>query len=243
MALHVRTVDGFAPRAEQEWPLARTRWTRLHLDPPEGALRGEPLEAECSVEYEALGDGVTFLSAPLAEELEITGPLAAKLWVSSSTEDADVFVILRAFDPDGGELVYQGALDPHTPLAQGWLRASHRALDPQLHTEHRPYHPHDRREPLTPGEVYELDVELWPTSVVLPPGYRIGLTIRGCDYRYEGPGGGARLGSFKNEMTGCGPFLHDDPDDRPPERFGGRQTLHAGPGRPAHVLLPVVPAT
>jgi uncharacterized protein len=188
-----------------------------------------------------MGDGVTFMSEPLEAETEITGPVAAKLWLSSSTEDADVFAVLRAFDPDGAELVYQGALDPHTPIAQGWLRASHRALDPELSTPERPYHPHDRVEPLEPGEVYELDVEIWPTSVVLPAGYRIGLTIRGTDYRYDGPGGGARLGSFKNEMTGCGPFLHDDPEDRPPERFAGTTTLHAGPDRPAHVLLPIIP--
>ena len=240
--LQVRTVEGFVLRAEREWPLARTRWTRLHLDPAAGGLRDAPVAAPDSVAFEALGDGVTFLGAPLDRETEITGPLAARLTVSSSTPDADLFVILRAFDPAGEELVYQGALDPHTPLAQGWLRCSHRALDRQLSTEYRPYHPHDRVEPLTPGEAYEVDVELWPTSVVLPPGYRIGLSVRGCDYRYEGPGGGARLGSFKNEMTGCGPFLHDDPRDRPPERFGGTTTLHAGGDWPAYVLLPIIPA-
>jgi predicted acyl esterase len=240
--LQVRTIDGFVQRAEQEWPLARTRWTQLHLDPAAGALRDAPPEAESSVAFEALGDGLTFMGEPLERETELTGPLAARLSVSSSTDDADLFVILRAFAPDGAELVYQGALDPHTPIAQGWLRCSHRALDAELSAEYRPYHPHDRSEPLTPGAVYEVDVELWPTSVVLPPGYRLGLSVRGCDYRYEGPGGGARLGSFKNEMTGCGPFLHDDPGDRPPERFGGTTTLHAGAGRPAHVLLPLIPA-
>jgi uncharacterized protein len=240
--LQVRTVDGFVQRAEQEWPLARTRWTRIYLHPSARALRDAAPGAEESVAFEALGAGVTFVAEPLEHETEITGPLAARLSVSSSTGDADLFVILRAFDPQGEELVYQGALDPHTPLAQGWLRASHRALDPELSTEYRPYHLHDRAEPLTPDAVYEVDVELWPTSIVLPAGYRLGLTVRGCDYRYEGPGGGARLGSFKNEMTGCGPFLHDDPADRPAERFAGTTTLHAGAGLPAYVLLPVVPA-
>ena len=82
-------------------------------------------------------------AAPLEEDTEITGPLAARLFVSSRTTDADVFVVLRAFSPDGKEVVFQGAIDPHTPLAQGWLRASHRALDPELTTEYRPYHTHD----------------------------------------------------------------------------------------------------
>ena len=65
--------------------------------------------------------------------------------------------------------------------------------------------------------------------------------MRGSDYVYDGPGGGARLGSFKNELTGCGPFLHDDPTDRPVETFGGTQTLHTGGGHAAYVLLPIIP--
>src|SRR5207247_317239 len=80
----------------------------------------------------ALGEGLTFRSAPLKEEMEITGPSALKLFVSSSTADADVFAVLRVFAPDGREVVFQGALDPHTPVAQGWLRASQRKLDPTL---------------------------------------------------------------------------------------------------------------
>src|SRR5690606_8890412 len=96
-------------------------------------------------------------------DTEITGPLAAKLFVSSSTADADLFLVVRVFDPLGREVTFQGALDPHTPIAQGWLRASHRKLDPALSTPYRPYHPHDEMEPLTPGEIYELDIEIWPT--------------------------------------------------------------------------------
>jgi uncharacterized protein len=237
--LQVRRVDGFVQRAEREWPLARTRWMRLYLDAERGALAGDAPAEERTVEYEALGEGVTFSTRPLERETEITGPVAAKLFVSSSTADADLFVVLRAFAPDGEELTFQGALDPHTPLAQGWLRASHRRLDPELSTDYRPYQTHDVAEPLTPGEAYELDVELWPTCVVLPAGFRIALTVLGRDYEHEGPG--ASLGSFKNEMRGCGPFLHDDPRDRLSEPFAGRQTLHCGGARPAHVLLPVIP--
>jgi len=66
------------------------------------------------------------------------------------------------------------------------------------------------------------------------------LSVRGNDYRYPGPSGG-RLSNFKNEMTGCGPFLHDDPRDRPPAPYGVTNTLHAGPARQAYVLLPIVP--
>jgi uncharacterized protein len=193
------------------------------------------------VSYRGLGDGVTFLTKPLEAETDITGPIAAKLWVSSETRDADLFLVVRVFTPDMKEITFQGALDPHTPIAQGWLRASHRKLDAKLTLPYRPYHTHDEIQPLTPGSVYELDVEIWPTCIVVPAGYRIGLTVRGRDYEYPG-GAGAGLGTLGAVFTGVGPFQHNDPHDRPPEVFGRTVTLHSGPARPAHVLLPVIPA-
>jgi predicted acyl esterase len=171
--------------------------------------------------------------------MEITGPSALKLFLSSSTQDADVFAILRVFDPRGREVVFQGALDPHTPIAQGWLRASHRKIDPEMSLPYRPYHTHDAIEPLAPGKPVELDVEIWPTCIVVPAGYRIALTIRGRDYEYDGPG--ATLSNMKNVMRGCGPFVHDDPTDRPESTFGGKVTLHASADQQPYVLLPVIP--
>jgi predicted acyl esterase len=197
--------------------------------------------AEGLIEFDAMGDGVTFMSPPFENETEITGSSAAKLFVSSSTADADIFVVLRVFTPDENEIVFQGAIDPHTPISQGWLRASHRKLDLELSTSYRPYHPHDEIQPLSPGEIVELDVEIWPTSIVIPASYRIGLTVRGKDYEYSGPSGG-RIASFKNELKGCGPFLHDDPRDRPREIFGGKTALHLGADREAYLLLPIIPA-
>ena len=188
-----------------------------------------------------MGDGLTYMTGPLPEDTEITGPVAAKLFVSSSTRDADLFLILRVFSPDLQEIVFQGAIDPHTPIAQGWLRASHRKLDPARSLPFRPYHTHDEEQPLSDGEVAELDIEIWPTSIVVPPGYRVALTIRGKDYVYGGASGG-RLSNFKNELTGCGPFLHDDPQDRPPEIFAGVTTLHFGGKTQNYILLPIIPA-
>ena len=249
--LQVRRIDRFVERAEKEWPLARTKWTRFYLDPAGGALtpglpssasgrgkgRGRQKAVLC---FEAMGDGLTFLTAPLARETEITGPSALKLFVSSSTSDADIFAVLRVFAPDLKEVVFQGAIDPHTPIGQGWLRASHRQLDKKLSTPYRPYHAHTRKAPLKPGEVATLDIEIWPTSIVVPAGHRIGLTVRGRDYVYAGPSGG-RLSNFKNELTGCGPFLHDDPRDRPPAVFGGVTGLHFGGALRPYLLLPIVP--
>ena len=187
-----------------------------------------------------MGDGLTFLSAPLSQDTEITGPSALKLFVSSSTADADIFAVLRVFTGDLKEIVFQGAIDPHTPIAQGWLRASHRKLDRKLSKPYRPYHSHDSQQPLKKVEAVELDVEIWPTCIVAPAGHRIGLTIRGKDYEYAGPSGG-RLSNFKNELKGCGPFLHNDPIDRPNDIFGGVTSLHFGGGRQPYLLLPVIP--
>jgi predicted acyl esterase len=231
--------EKFVLRYENEWPLARTQWTRFYLDAQGMRLSPAPVAAEQSVTYDAMGDGLTFSTPPLAQETEITGPSALKLFVSSSTTDADIFTVLRVFAPDGREVVFQGALDPHTPIGQGWLRASHRKLDPALTLPYRPYHTHDEAQPLTPGAVVELDIEIWPTCIVVPAGYRIALTIRGKDYEYEGEA--ATLSNMKNPMRGCGPFMHDDPTDRPPAVFGGKITLHFGPNRNSHVLLPVIP--
>jgi predicted acyl esterase len=147
---------------------------------------------------------------------------------------------LRLFDPEGQEIVFQGAIDPHAPLTQGWLRASHRKLDPDLSEPYRPYHAHDDVQPLKPGQPVHLDVELWPTSIVIPKGYRIGLTVRGTDYETSRPTG-ARLGHFKNELKGCGPFIHDDPRDRPADIFGGTTTLHSAGYRRPYIVLPIIP--
>jgi len=232
--------ERFVERAEDEWPLARAQWTRLYLDPVAHALLTSPVPVSGGVTYEALGDGATFLTPPLAEETEITGPIAAKLFVSSETIDADLFLVVRLFTPDMKEVTFQGALDPHTPIAQGWLRASHRRLDPTLSLPYRPYHTHDSPQPLTPGQVYELDVEVWPTCVVAPAGHRLALTVRGRDYEYPG-GPSVGLGTLGASFTGVGPFQHNDPRDRPLAIFGKRVTLHCGAAHASHLLLPIVP--
>jgi hypothetical protein len=86
----------------------------------------------------------------------------------------------------------------------------------------------------------QLDIELWPTCLVIPQGYRLGLSVRGRDYIYADKTG-LKLSNFKNELRGCGPFLHDDPRDRPPAEFSGTTTMHFGEAMPAYLLLPVIP--
>lgn len=238
--LQVRHIDRFVPRAENEWPLKRTRWTKFYLDPSAMMLTTKRPSGVAQLKFSAMNDGLTFLTAPLAKETEITGPSALKLFASSSTSDADFFVVLRVFTGDLKEIVFQGAIDPHTPVGQGWLRASHRKLDKKLSKPYRPYHTHDEKRPLKKNQVVELDIEIWPTSIVVPAGYRVGLSIRGKDYEYGGASGG-KLSNFKNELKGCGPFLHDDPRDRPSAIFSGSTSLHFGRGGAPYLLLPIIP--
>ncbi len=233
--------EHFVPRAETAWPLESTQWQKFFLNPASLSLGPDAAPGQdSSVTYAGMGDGVTFLSQPVDAPTEITGPIAAKLWVSSATEDADLFLVVRVFSPDMKEVVFRGALDPHTPIAQGWLRVSHRKLDEKLTLPYRPYHTHDEIQKLTPGEVYEVDVEVWPTCIVVPPGHRLALTVRGKDYVYGGDAAPSEHKTAK-PWTGVALFRHDDPADRPVSIFGGDVTLHAGPDRQAFLLLPVIP--
>ncbi len=235
--LQIRHVDGtFTRRAESEWPLARTRWTKFYLNSAERGL-SKTYASGPPIAYATRGNGCTFVSAPFTEETEITGPSAVRLVVSSDTTDADVFAVLQVLDGDGNEIVFQGSDDPRTPLANGWLRASHRKLDPARSLPYRPYHSHDETMPLTPGLPVRLDIEIWPTCVVVPAGYRIALMVRGIDYRNDQPP--TPGGCFP--MQGVGPFVHDDERDRPRAIFDGTNTLHFEPDAESFVLLPIIP--
>ena len=231
--------EKFLLRSEDEWPLARTRWTKYFLQPEGFGLTPQPPRAVTTLNYETTGDGLTFRTPPMPKSLEITGPVAAKLRVSSQTTDADVFVALRVFDPDGREITFIGTNDPRVPVGLGWLRASHRKLDPAKSLPYRPWHTHDEEWPLRPGEPVELDIEIWPTSIVVPPGYRLALTVSGKDYEVDGRD--IALPHAPYPMKGVGPFLHIDPKDRPAAVFATRNTLHFTAGQQPYLLLPIVP--
>jgi predicted acyl esterase len=146
---------------------------------------------------------------------------------------------VRVLDPDGRDVRFVSALDPAGVVAHGWLRASHRAVDPERTLPHRPWHPHDHLDPLVPGEAVPLDIEIWPTSVVVPAGYRLAVTVQGRDFEFAGDGPWPT--SYGVEMKGHAIFLHNDPDDRPADVFGGVTTLVSGGDEPSYLLLPVIP--
>ena len=228
----VRSADDTVKRVidDAQWPLSGTRWTRYHLDASNMALTELPGKA-ASASYAAIGEGVTFSTGPLAHDIEFAGPIKAKLWVSSSTDDMDLFATLRAFDPLGKEVTFLSAVEPKAPVSQGWLRVSQRKLDAKRSTEWQPWHTHDEAQKLKPGEVHEVDLEIWPASLALPSGHRLALTLQGKDFERPGENG---------VQKGSGWFLHDDPRDRPVEIFSGTQTVYSGGYRVSYLLLPVI---
>lgn len=165
------------------------------------------------------GMGVSLETPPLAADLEITGPLAASFWVSSESEDMDLFLTLRNFDADGNEVMETGQQGSPVPVAKGWLRVSHRELDPELSLPYRPYHKHQRRLFLKPGEIVKVDVEIWPTSMVFKKGHRIRLDIQPRD------------------GVGSQGYMHYHADYN-----AGTNTIHSGGKYESYLLLPIIPA-
>jgi hypothetical protein len=213
-----------ARRMEREFPLARTESTTLYLDAARRTLSPAQAASAASAQFDAADGRLDFSTAPFEADTEFTGFVSLRLWLASSTSDADVFATLRAFDPHGKEVIFEGASEP-VPPARGWLRASHRKLDPERSTPFRIFHTHDEVQKLKPGEPYALDVELWPTSIVMPKGYRMVLSITGRDLQVEGIPG--RI--LHTRSAGL-------------EEFNGRSTVHTGGKFESYLAMPRIPA-
>lgn len=220
--LAIRNGTDVTWRAEQTWPLERTEWTSFHLDAGIRSLSTDAPIADNDLSYAATEDTVTFSTDAFATDTEVTGPVACRLWASSSTTDMDVYVRLGRIDADGHEVWAAGPVGNQVSLTQGWLRASHRQLDPARTLPYRPFHKHTAPEPLQPGVPVALDIEIWPTSMVFAAGTRLLLEVGG------------------HELTHSH-FVHDDPQDRPRAVFAGKNTIHTGPHQSSYLVLPIIP--
>ena len=178
-------------RFENEWPLARTQYRRYYLNPEaagvvqdavhDAILTTTPPSREGQLVYptgpESYSRGLagqptlTFVSEPMSEDVEVTGHSNLVMWVSSETDDMDIFAYLRNMAPDG-------TVETAT---RGILRVALRKLNPELSTPYRPYHSHDEEQKLTPGEVVPVQVEIWATSMVFKAGHRIRLDVQPHD--------------------------------------------------------------
>ena len=204
----------YTRRSENEWPIARTNYTKYYLTPDRKLSTSVPnIVGNMSAEYQALGTldsphAVQFTSDPFDTETEVTGHVVAHLCVSASKfpssdtapSDIDVFLTLRYISPEGKEVFYTGTVGDPVPLSKGWLRASMRKVEKD-HPKHKEWLPHREYRstdalPVKPATVYELDVEVWPTNVVIEKGGRLGLEVSSGD------------------TQGAGIFEHNHPQDR-----------------------------
>jgi predicted acyl esterase len=152
----------------------------------------------------------------------------------------DIFATLMAIGPDGKEITFNGANDPAAPLSQGWLRVSQRKLDAERSTPYRPWHTHDEVQKMKPDQLYSVDVEIWPLSILLKKGSRIVLRLQGKDFERtsgsEAVGRGALIVS-----RGSGPLLHTHSEDRNPAEFAGVNTIATGGETASYIVLPIIP--
>ena len=164
-------------------------------------------------------DAVTFVTEPMAEDTEITGPVKLAMWVSSSVDDMEIFATVRNIDPDGNEVMIFGTAGPDASASRGWLRVSLRKLDSDCSTEYQPCHAFDEKQMLAPGDVVPVEVRINPMGMVFKQGHRLMLDIQTGD----SPGGRPN-------------FTYNNTAHRV-----GDNTIYTGGDRASYLLLPVIP--
>jgi len=209
-------------RAENEFPLARTRYTKLFLDCAERILTASATSARTDVDYDAREGRATF-DYRFTEETELTGHMKLRLWVATSEgDDMDLFVAIHKLDTTGEQVPFAFfAVYDDGPVALGWLRVSHRELDPVRSTDHQPWLLHQGELRLKPGEFVPVDIEILVSSTLFRNGESLRVVIQGYDFYKLTP---------KGPMIAHGPL-----------RNTGRHIVRSGGQYDSHLLIPVVP--
>jgi predicted acyl esterase len=230
----------YPTRYDTAWPIPNTKYTRYYLGPSGDLSTSTPVSTkEEKLSYEALGDLkhpqlFQFTSPAFERETEFTGHVVAHLNVSVTATDSsvtpsdiDIFLTVRHLDAQGKEILYTGTVGDPVPISKGWLRVSLRKVN-EKSPRHAEWHPHREylstdHAPLVPGEVYPVDVEIWPTNVVMQKGDKLVLEVSSGD------------------TQGAGLFEHTSKEDRPEKVLKGRNHIHFGEGKENWLLMPLVP--
>ena len=170
--------------------------------------------------------GITFITEPMSEDMVFAGYSRARLWVSSTSPDMDIYLALRIHDEQGREVDYvgpgtMGMPTSHYPLAKGWLKVSHRKVDKSRSTAYTVKHTHLQADhaPLENGQVVAVDIEIIPNTAVIHKGHRIRLDIQPFDGFHHGT------------RHAYDPSYHD----------GARNAIYTGPNHQSYIQLPIVP--
>lgn len=110
-------------------------------------------------------DIVVFRSEPLARDMEITGPLVAKIWAGSDGPDSDFTAKLIDEYPPNADFPHGFALNIDDGIVRGRYRNSLA-----------------RAELMKPGEVYAFTIQLYPTSMLIKAGHRLRLDISSSNF-------------------------------------------------------------
>jgi hypothetical protein len=209
-------------RAEDAWPPAGTRLVPRYLDLQHNLLPAVAPPRSGARPFVMRGGRVRLLWT-VEEDTELIGPMRLRVWVEArGADDVPLVVAVRKLR-DGREVGFEGSYGyTGAPVAVGWLRASHRALDEAASTGWVPVHPHDRREPLAPGQVVPLEVAIMPSATLFRAGEALAL-----DLTAEWP-------EPRDPLTGGFPARYE----RPPR---GVCVLHAGGRRDSALWVPVAP--
>lgn len=202
---------------ENEWPLARTQWTKFYLH-SQGRLSSDAVGSTSAVDtfvqpapyLDPTVYCLKYRSAPVEEDMEIIGPVACHLEASIDIDDTNWMVDLIDVAPDGERQL----------LSTGYLKAKFRALDEEKSKPWQPIHPRQEPVPVVPGKVERYAIQMMPTANVFKKGHSIELIVRNQDDVLS------RLGTWGVYML---PFMRTV-----------THTIHLGN---SHVLLPLMPRT
>jgi len=174
-------------RPAENWPLPETKYERLYLDASKGALATSAPSAESCCRYEAKPkEGVISraqFDTKFNRQTDLVGYMKLKLWMEAEgADDMDVFIALQKLDVQGEVVGFAYFMQfDDGPVALGWLRASHRELDPEKTTEFQPYLKHQREIKLKAGERVPLEIEIWPSGTRFEAGESLRLIVQGTD--------------------------------------------------------------
>jgi putative CocE/NonD family hydrolase len=162
---------------------------------------------------------LTFTAPELERDTEVTGCIVLDFYASSDQPDTDFIAKLSDVLPLAEDRRTAGENPEFVVVSKGWLKASHRRLDEERTTEHRPFHTHQDPQPLEPERVYRFTIEVHPASHVFKAGHRIRLELANGDSTVTD-------GNFSHQYLW---FKQ------------GADTVYHDAERPSRLLLPVVP--